>query len=56
MVVGKETKTIGLNMPKEMAEEIEKRAASMHIGTSKYCKIILMDWLESGEKLKLAER
>ncbi len=56
MVVGKGTKTIGLNMSKEMADEIEKRAESMQIGTSKYCKIILMDWLSSGKKLKLAER
>jgi len=31
----------GINMPKKMAEELEKRSASMHISKSKYCKIVL---------------
>ena len=53
--VGKGTKTIGLNMPKKMATTLEKRAASMHISTSKYCKIILQQWIDSGKKLTLKE-
>ena len=53
---GKGIKTIGLNMPKEMADEIESRAKSMHLSNSKYIQIILMQWLTSGKKLKLAER
>jgi hypothetical protein len=28
-------------MPKKMADELEKRADSMHISKSKYCKIVL---------------
>ncbi len=56
MVAGKETKTIGINMDKKMSDELEKRASSMQIGTSRYCKIILMDWLASGKKLNLSER
>ena len=53
---GKAKKTIGINMKQEMADDLEKRAKSMFISTSKYCKIILSQWLASGEKLQLEER
>ena len=53
--IGKGTKTIGINMSKKMADELEKRASSMHISKSKYCKIILQQWLDSGKKLTLSE-
>jgi len=53
--IGKDTKTIGINMKTDMADELEKRANSMHLSTSKYCKVILTQWLESGERLTLQE-
>lgn len=53
--IGKDTKTIGINMSQEMGDELESRATSMHLSTSKYCKVILAQWLESGKKLKLQE-
>ena len=53
---GKGTKTIGINMKAAMANEIERRAKSMQLSTGAYCKIILGQWLESGEKLKLQEK
>jgi hypothetical protein len=53
--IGKEAKTIGINMNKKMANDLEKRASSMHISKSKYCKIILQQWLDSGKKLTLSE-
>ena len=53
--VGKDTKTIGINMNKKMADELEDRASSMHLSTSKYCKILLQQWIDSGKKLKLQE-
>jgi hypothetical protein len=53
--IGKGTMTIGINMSKKMAVELEKRAASMYISKSKYCKIILQQWLDSGKKLTLSE-
>ncbi len=53
--IGKDTKTIGINMSTKMANELEKRANSMHISKSKYCKIILQQWLDSGKKLTLSE-
>ena len=53
--IGKDTKTIGINMNEKMANELEKRASSMHISVSKYCKIVLGQWLESGSKMKLQE-
>ena len=52
---GKGTKTIGINMSANMADNLEKRALSMHISKSKYCKIILQSWLDSGKKLTLSE-
>lgn len=52
---GKGTKTIGINMKLEMAQELERRAASMQLSTGAYCKIILGEWIRSGKKLKLQE-
>jgi hypothetical protein len=54
--IGKNTKTIGINMSKEMADELELRASSMHLSTSKYCKVILTEWISSGKKLTLQEK
>jgi len=54
--IGKGTKTIGINMSEEMATNLEKRAVSMHISKSKYCKIILQRWLHSDKKLTLSEK
>ncbi len=53
--IGKGTKTIGINMSNKMANDLEKRASSMHISKSKYCKIILQQWIDSGKKLTLSE-
>ena len=53
--IEKETKTIGLNIRTEMSSELEKRAASMHLSVSNYCKIVFQQWLESGEQLTLSE-
>ena len=54
--IGKNTKTIGINMNSKMASELIKRADSMHLSVSKYCKIILQQWIESGKKLNLTEK
>ncbi len=53
--VGKDSKTIGINMSKKMADRLTKRANSMHLSTSKYCKVVLQQWLDSGQKLVLKE-
>ena len=39
-------------MKQEMVDELEARAKSMHLSTSKYCTIILAQWMKSGEKLQ----
>lgn len=54
--VGKGTKTVGINMRANMADDLSARADSMHISVSKYCKIILRQWIESGKKLNLTEK
>ena len=43
-------------MPKKMANELEKRADSMCISKSKYCKIVLQQWINSEKKLTLGEK
>lgn len=53
--IGKGTKTIGINMPVKMANELERRASSMHISKSKYCKIVIQQWFDSGKKVTLSE-
>lgn len=52
---GKGTKTIGINMKLDTANELERRAASMQLSTGSYCKIILNRHLESGNKITLKE-
>ena len=54
--IGKGTKTIGINMNAQMADDLTGRAESMHLSVSKYCKIILQQWVESGNKLNLMEK
>jgi hypothetical protein len=54
--IGKGTKTIGINMSAKMADDLEQRASSMHLSTSKYCKVILSEWMKSGKKLTLQEK
>ena len=54
--IGKGTKTIGINMSATMADELSDRADSMHLSVSKYCKIILQQWIDSGNKLNLTEK
>jgi len=39
-----------------LASELEKRSTSMSIFKSKYCKIILQQWLDSGKKLTISEQ
>ena len=53
--IEKGAKTIGINMPSKMANELERRSASMSISKSKYCKIILQQWFDSGKKLTISE-
>jgi hypothetical protein len=52
---GEGTKTIGINMKLEIANELERRAASMQLSCGAYIKIILGEWLKSGRKLTLKE-
>jgi hypothetical protein len=49
------TKTLSVNMPDNMVDELERRANSMQISGSKYCKIVLQQWLDSGNMLTLSE-
>jgi hypothetical protein len=39
-----------------MADDLEKRATSVHLSVSKYCKVILSEWMKSKKKLKLEEK
>ena len=52
----KEAKTVGINMQEDMANDLEKRAKSINLSTSAYCRVILQQWLDSGKKLVLQER
>jgi hypothetical protein len=53
--IGPGTKTIGINMSRKMADDLERRSGSMSISKSKYVKIILQNWMDSGKKLTLSE-
>ena len=51
----KTKKTIGVKMNQEMANELEMRATSMQLSTSLYCRLILGQGIESGQKLSVQE-
>lgn len=51
--IGKNTKTVGVNMPKKLAADVEKRAESMGISTSLYIKTVLRQHIASKKKLVL---
>jgi hypothetical protein len=53
--IGKGTKTVGINMPIEEAQELERRAQSMHLSTGAYVKHIIRAWVKSGKKLVISE-
>ncbi len=53
---GKKTVMLGVNMPKKMADDLQERASSMHLSLSKYCTLILNDWIASGNLLKIEEQ
>ncbi len=48
-------KTVGITMSTEMAEEVERRAKSMRLTTSTYCRLIITKWMDSGKEMKLEE-
>jgi len=52
--IGKDSKTIGINMPIKMVKDLERRSSSMSISKSKYCKILPQRWFDSGKKLTLS--
>jgi hypothetical protein len=52
---GRNTKTIGINMHKDLAERFEKRAATMGLSTGAYIKVILKRWDKSKNKLVLTD-
>ena len=52
---GEGMKTVGINLSDEMNHELERRAASMGVSKTIYCKTIFRQWLESGSKLTLSE-
>lgn len=52
---GSEMKTIGVNVSESAAIELERRARSMQMSTSCYCKTILQHWLDSGQPLIVSE-
>jgi hypothetical protein len=52
---GKRVKTIGINVSLETAQELKHRAQSMHLSESRYCRLVLKEWIESGRQLVLEE-
>lgn len=53
--IGKGTQTVGINMSIELAKELDARAQKMHISKSRYCKLVLQSWVDSGRALVLSE-
>lgn len=47
------TKTLGINMPKSLFSELEKRAKAQGVSKSLYCKTVLRMFVASGEVLKV---
>ncbi|MFA5689580.1 MAG: hypothetical protein WC959_10615 [Kiritimatiellales bacterium] len=48
-------KLVGVNMPVEMAAELERRAKSMRLSTVDYCRRIIKMHFDSGEQIVLTD-
>ena len=48
--------TISINMKKEDAADLKRRAESMHISIGAYVKCLLREWKASGKKLTIEEQ
>ena len=53
--VGTNAKRIRVELPEETAAELERRAASMHLTTSRYALHILLDCINSDKTLMMQE-
>ena len=53
--VGTNAKRIRVDLPKETADELERRATSMHLTTPQYALHILRDCINSDETLMMQE-
>jgi hypothetical protein len=49
-------KSMGIWLPLDMYRELRRRAQTMNLPTSTYCRLILRRWLESGEKMVVEEK
>ena len=52
-LIEKGTVSVGVKMRSDMVDEIEARAASMHMSASTYCRMVLMELLTSDEAVPL---
>lgn len=52
--LGSGAETIDINMTLEMEDDIKARASSMQISTEKYIKIVLQQWIDSGNNLTMS--
>jgi len=49
------TKVIGVSLPVDKAAELERRSAQLNLSVSRFCCIVLCEWMERGETLTLTE-
>ena len=47
--------TLGIYMKIGLRDTIVKRAGDMGVSTSKFCRTIIEEWLDSGKKLNISE-
>ena len=47
--------TVGVYMPMKTKKAVQKRADSIGLSKSNYCKTVIEDHIKSGRKLKLSE-
>ena len=52
---GKNSKTVGINMNKEMANELTMRADALGVSIGYFCKRALGEFLENNRTIKIVE-
>lgn len=53
--IGQGKRTLGVCMPEERVNEIMMRADKVGVSTARYCRTILIDFLDSGKTVSFAE-
>lgn len=52
---GRSTRNIRVSLPRNALDELERRAAAIHLSADEFALFVLIDWIGSGKKFEMQE-